>query len=467
MFSLSSLYTILFLAAFSSTIQSNKFCGTDLDDASDKCWQPCTTDEDCRKCAVDLSCYDTGEACSSLDTTGTNHFYCGTSWCDAAYKCTKPCPNGGWNNFDGVLESECPEGESCFADIPCDSNVAPAPVPELPQPPTSAPFQFCGSSLEDAQTQCWQPCPRGSSDCCFGQECFDTSQNGGSCTSSDYSGENHFYCGSSWCDAAFSCGQPCPSGTNDACPGGQYCYADVPCDSNVAPYVPPQPVSPMSQYCGSDAADAADNCWQPCRDDSDCCFGQTCFSGISCPYPENQGSDHYFCGVDYCGSSFECLKPCKSGFDAECDPGQRCFANTPCNANILRSGLTEMNYGLPASQLQLLRSFRQEGVIVVDNGETTVVVSPDSNNGMSSTCHPPWLATSAYWSGDFASVEDLRSSQRYNYKCINEPFCVNDGIKPTDSKYWVRLDACAAALLRVSMGVGLCTLLLVLSVTVL
>ena len=173
MFSLSSLYTILFLAAFSSTIQSNKFCGTDLDDASEKCWQPCTTDEDCRKCAVDLSCYDTGETCSSLDTTGTNHFYCGTSWCDAAYKCSKPCPNGGWNTFDGVLESECPEGESCFADIPCDSNVAPAPVPELPQPPTSAPFQFCGSSLEDAQTQCWQPCPRGSSDCCFGQECFD------------------------------------------------------------------------------------------------------------------------------------------------------------------------------------------------------------------------------------------------------------------------------------------------------
>ena len=38
-----------------------------------------------------------------------------TGWCDAAYKCTKPCPNGGVNVVDGVEESECPEGETCFA----------------------------------------------------------------------------------------------------------------------------------------------------------------------------------------------------------------------------------------------------------------------------------------------------------------------------------------------------------------
>jgi hypothetical protein len=53
------------------------------------------------------------------------------------------------------------------------------------------------------------------------------------------------------------------------------CYADVPCNSNEAPYVPPQPVSPLSKYCGTSFADAAENCWQPCRDDSDCCFDQT------------------------------------------------------------------------------------------------------------------------------------------------------------------------------------------------
>jgi hypothetical protein len=60
---------------------------------------------------------------------------------------------GGWNTINGVLESECQMGESCFADTPCDRNIAPVPVPDLPSLPTSAPTQFCGSSLADAQSQ--------------------------------------------------------------------------------------------------------------------------------------------------------------------------------------------------------------------------------------------------------------------------------------------------------------------------
>jgi hypothetical protein len=425
---------------------SDKFCGISLEDAQNQCWQPCTTDEDCQACAVDYSCYETGSSCGSNNKEGTNHYYCGVSWCDAAYKCTIPCPNGGWNSL-----AECPDGESCFADTPCDSNAAPVEVPILRPPPTSAPTQFCGSSLADAQTQCWQPCPRGSSDCCFGLECFDTTQNGATCSSSDYSGTNHFFCGTSWCNAAFSCGTPCPGGNSAECPGGEYCYADVPCNSNGASYMPPQPVSPLSKYCGTSFADAAEQCWQPCRDDSDCCFDQTCFSDVtSCPYPENQGNDHYFCGVDFCGASFECSKPCRSGFDAECDTGQRCFANTPCNTNVRSMDITRMNYGLPRSALQLLRSYRPEGVVVVDGG---TVVSPDYTLP---SCHPPFSAASAYWSGNLASASS-DSGKRYNYKCINEPFCVNEGIQPSDSKYWMRLEPCGAALMRVSILIAFCT----------
>lgn len=155
----------------------------------------------------------------------------------------------------------------------------------------------------------------------------------------------------------------------------------------------------------------------------------------SCSYPENQGSDHYFCGVDFCGASFECSKPCRTGFDAECDPGQRCFANTPCNTNVRSMDITRMNYGLPRSALQLLRSYRPEGAVVVGGG---TAVSPAYTL---SACHPPFSASSAYWSGNFASVSS-DSGQRYNYKCINEPFCVNDGIQPSDSKYWLRVGPC-------------------------
>ncbi|KAK1740495.1 hypothetical protein QTG54_008590 [Skeletonema marinoi] len=230
-----------------------------------------------------------------------------------------PCPNGGFNVIDGVEEPECPEGESCFGDIPCDSNAAPTPIPVRPPPPTVAPTQFCGGTLAEAQSQCWQPCPRGSSDCCLGLDCFDTTQNGGTCSSSDYSGTNHFYCGTSWCNAAFSCGTPCPGGDVE-CPDGEFCYADVPCNSNEPPFVPPQPASPLSKYCGTSAADAAEN---------------------------------------------------------------------------------------------------------------------------------------SYWSGDLASVES-DAGQRYNYKCINEPFCVSS-IEPSESKYWVRTGACGAALMRFSVLVGLST----------
>ena len=121
--------------------------------------------------------------------------------------------------------------------------------------------------MSDARDACWQPCPRGDSDCCFGLNCFDTSQSSqGTCSSSDYSGTQHFYCGASWCGAAYSCQNACPGGTNEECPAGQYCYADVPCSTTSAapPDVQPPP-STFNQYCGDTAEDAADQCWQPCR----------------------------------------------------------------------------------------------------------------------------------------------------------------------------------------------------------
>ena len=422
-----------------TVIHGDKFCGTSLEHARAECWQPCTTDEDCRACAVDYSCYETGSSCGSNDKEGTNHYFCGQGWCDAAYKCTTPCPHGGVNIIDGVEEAECPDGESCFADLPCDSDIAPVPVPPLPPPPTSAPTQYCGSSLANAKSQCWQPCPRGYSDCCLGLKCFDTAENGGTCPSADYSGTNHYYCGTSWCQAAFSCGSPCPGGDVD-CPDGESCYADVPCDSNEPPYVPPRPISPLSKYCGTSEADARENCWQPCREDSDCCFDQECFDDITtCPYPENQGSDHYFCGEDFCGASFECSKPCPTGYDAECDKGQRCYANTPCNTNVRAVDGTRLDFGLPRSAFELLRSFRIEG-----------------ENSLP-PCHPSFASSSVYWSGDSASVSN-EADQRYNYKCINEPFCVNDGILPFDSKYWTRTGACGAAVMRFSVLMVLCTI---------
>ena len=60
-------------------VNSDKYCGTSQEDAESKCWQPCTTDEDCQACAIAYSCYETGSSCGSNNKEGTNHYYCGLS----------------------------------------------------------------------------------------------------------------------------------------------------------------------------------------------------------------------------------------------------------------------------------------------------------------------------------------------------------------------------------------------------
>lgn len=40
------------------------------------------------------------------------HYFCGDDWHDASQKCANPCPSG--------QSSECPTGQRCYADTPCD-----------------------------------------------------------------------------------------------------------------------------------------------------------------------------------------------------------------------------------------------------------------------------------------------------------------------------------------------------------
>jgi hypothetical protein len=42
----------------------------------------------------------------------TKRFFCGENWSDAARLCAVPCPSG--------TKDECPEGQKCYADTPCD-----------------------------------------------------------------------------------------------------------------------------------------------------------------------------------------------------------------------------------------------------------------------------------------------------------------------------------------------------------
>lgn len=349
-----ALVALLFLSYACYYVVSDKFCAEDEYD--DTCWQPCVQDSDC--CSTSHRCLEAHSSCGSADLSGTNHYFCGVTWCDAAYKCGTPCPE----------QVECPEGEQCYGDIPCDSD-SPVSAPPLPSPPTSSPYQFCGSSLESAAENCWQPCPRGNSDCCNGLSCFDTSspESPSTCSNSDYSGSGHYFCGTSWCNAAYSCSTACPEGTNDECPDGQYCYGDIPCE-NEGQTVPVQEAAPppniFSMYCGTSHQDASNTCWQPCRNDDDCCFDQTCHANVtSCSYPDNIGADHYFCGSDFCEASYNCNQPCPSGYDAQCPNGTRCIPHSPCNANIGATTARDfLRYGLPRSMNFLMKTYTPDEI---------------------------------------------------------------------------------------------------------
>jgi hypothetical protein len=58
----------------------------------------------------------TADTHAQKEETGdrNRHYFCGVDWHDASVKCGTHCPGG--------LASDCPEGERCYADTPCDAH---------------------------------------------------------------------------------------------------------------------------------------------------------------------------------------------------------------------------------------------------------------------------------------------------------------------------------------------------------
>ena len=52
------------------------------------------------------------------DYDRTRHYFCGTDWHHASGSCHRHCPGG--------LSTECGDGESCYADTPCDARLSPS-----------------------------------------------------------------------------------------------------------------------------------------------------------------------------------------------------------------------------------------------------------------------------------------------------------------------------------------------------
>jgi hypothetical protein len=112
----------------------NKFCGISYKEAYQFCHLPphqslpCSTDTDC---PYKLTCWTLQETCTQPPTTSptqqpsfapitsrssnpSDHYYCGIGF-DNLFGCAKHCPSGD--------QAECPDGQICFFNTPCDARV--------------------------------------------------------------------------------------------------------------------------------------------------------------------------------------------------------------------------------------------------------------------------------------------------------------------------------------------------------
>lgn len=193
----SSVYTeafraILVVALFSHVLALN-YCGTDFADAQ-KCESMCPSglDSECpdgERCFADVSC---SPPSASVDR------YCGTNFA-AASGCQSACLGG--------LDAECPSGETCFADVVCSS-----------PPPTQVPQEQPSPSHSESSHSTVDPSPTAIAD----------------------SGNDSNFCGKDY-SSSLECAVGCPSGLDEECPKGERCFARVPCLSRPPPSDSPDP----------------------------------------------------------------------------------------------------------------------------------------------------------------------------------------------------------------------------------
>ena len=183
----------------------------------------------------------------------TDHFFCGTALEDVNKMCnTRPCPDGTSTNCDhGQL---CFKNTVCDARIRPDYGITQSPIKQPTYSPLASDaeeyFQFCGEDWAQANTCKMQWCGNGS-ECPNGQSCFADTE----CNMKDrldgpptlkptkapiqYNDPTHTsLCGFSFDDARSHCSAAshCPSGLHSECNTGEYCWVGT---CNILQFTPP------------------------------------------------------------------------------------------------------------------------------------------------------------------------------------------------------------------------------------
>ncbi len=164
----------------------NRFCGITYQEAHQFCHLPPTQSLPCPSglnddCPYKLTCFTIQETCTQPPSTSptlepthspitrrsddpTDHYFCGIGY-DNLFGCSFPCPTGD--------SAECPTGQICYFDTPCDKRMQGNPNGNGGVP-TGAPSSsgmsdlegarnFCGRSLNEAMETCNRElhCPSG------------------------------------------------------------------------------------------------------------------------------------------------------------------------------------------------------------------------------------------------------------------------------------------------------------------
>ncbi|KAJ3284477.1 hypothetical protein HDU79_008097 [Rhizoclosmatium sp. JEL0117] len=324
-------------------------CGSDWGSAYSTCGTLCSNDGDCdygQACFRDLD----PSACSQQEDSGVGGgsvagnpaVRCGTDWWSAYSTCGSYC----------ALDTDCPQGQSCFKDLSVDACTQPVnPSPVVSTRPNGStggnPAVRCGADWSSAYSSCGTFCSL-DSDCPNGQSCFkdlstDVCQSPQkpspivitvvpTLTSRPSASNPAIRCGSNWAAASSTCGVYCV--VDKDCPSGQSCFKDL--NPNVcgpvqpSPAPSPPPTGNPSLRCGSNWNSANSACGTYCTNDSDCQGGQTCFKDLSVDVCSNSASGNGG-GNSGGGSS-------GSSGNGGSRPNTVVQAGTPCQAGFYACG---------------------------------------------------------------------------------------------------------------------------------
>ncbi|KAL7555041.1 hypothetical protein ACHAWF_018638, partial [Thalassiosira exigua] len=130
-------------------------------------------------------------------------YFCSDSWDDIDCANAKACPSGD--------SKDCPKKQECYSGTPCK-------VEKPEERPTGGKPASPGASPSPTV---WTPLSGDKEDAAdVASEAADYDEV-----------TSKFFCGSSWGELVADCerAEPCPSGTNAECEGGQSCFANTPC----------------------------------------------------------------------------------------------------------------------------------------------------------------------------------------------------------------------------------------------